>query len=77
MKSETMAMMSGKLYIEIRDKLNNNETCTYNIGTNGKPHTVTLTGIYLDTDPEFTRNPLQYAKINSDKNVQVKLEYDE
>jgi hypothetical protein len=77
MKIEKMAVMSGRLYIEIRDELKNNGHYVYNMGTSAQPQMVNLTDIYLDTDPEFTRNPKQYAKIDHDKNVQVKLEYEE
>jgi hypothetical protein len=31
--------------------------------------------MYMDTDADFTRNPRQFAKMNEDLHIQVKLEY--
>ena len=77
MKTEHMVMMTGKKYRELRSKVTNNETPEFNMGTDGKPVIVKVTDIYLDTDPEFTRHPEQYAKIQDDKQVQVMVEYEE
>jgi len=77
MKTERMVMMTGRKYQELKNSVDNNQTPEFNIGTDHKPHVVKITDIYLDTDPEFTRNPQQYAKVHDDKHVQVMVEYEE
>ncbi|WP_158828020.1 hypothetical protein [Mucilaginibacter lacusdianchii] len=76
MKSEKMVMLTGKQYQEIKSRLQNESSLTYNVGTENKPEVLTITDIYLDTDPEFTRNLGQYAQLPDDKLVQVMVEYD-
>ncbi|WDF56623.1 hypothetical protein [Mucilaginibacter sp. KACC 22063] len=77
MKAEKMVMLTGREYQEIKSKLDNDQSCIYNIGTEAKPQIINVTNIYLDTDPDFTRNPRQFAKVHDDKSVQVKIEYDD
>ncbi|WP_342645262.1 hypothetical protein [Mucilaginibacter sp. CSA2-8R] len=77
MKAEKMVMLTGKQYQEIKSELDKQSPLQYNIGTNGKPELLNITDIYLDTDPEFTRNPKQYAEVSNDNYVQVKVEYEE
>lgn len=76
MKAEKMVMLTGKQYQEIKQSLENNPSFEYNTGTNSNPDVVQITDIYLDTDPEFTRNPTQYAKVHNDNFVQVRIEYE-
>ncbi|QJD94491.1 hypothetical protein HH214_00705 [Mucilaginibacter robiniae] len=76
MKAEKMVMLTGKEYQEIKQSLETQSSYTYNVGTVSQPETVKITDIYLDTDPEFTRNPKQYAKVHDDKSVQVRIEYE-
>lgn len=76
MKAEKMVMLTGKQYQEIKQSLESNPTYQYNAGTGNKPEILNITDIYLDTDPEFTRNPKQYAQVHDDNYVQVKIEYD-
>ncbi|MCJ8209324.1 hypothetical protein MUY27_06360 [Mucilaginibacter sp. RS28] len=77
MKAEKTVMLTGKQYQEIRQKIDNGQPCIFNAGSDAKPHIINVTNVYLDTDPEFTRNPQQYAKVHDDKSVQVKLEYED
>lgn len=77
MKAEKMVMLTGKEYQEIKSKLDNGQTSIYNIGTPAKPHIINVTNIYLDTDPDFTRNPRQFAKVNDSNTIQVKMEYED
>ncbi len=77
MKAEKMVMLTGKEYQEIKNKIDNGQPCIYNIGSPSKPQIIHVLSIYLDTDPDFTRNPRQFAKIHNDKEVQVKIEYEE
>jgi heat shock protein HspQ len=77
MQSEKKVMITGKLYRDIKERLDNNEPYKFNIGSEKEPRMIRLTGIYLDTDPEFTRNPLQYAKIDDANSIQVKIEFEE
>jgi hypothetical protein len=77
MKAEKMVMLTGKQYQEVKQQLDKNSPFEYNVGTNGKPELLKITDIYLDTDPEFTRNPKQYAEVNDDNYVQVRVEYEE
>lgn len=77
MKTERMVMMTGRTYQELKSGVDHNSTPEFNIGSDNHPEIVKVTDIYLDTDPEFTRSPQQYAKIHEDKPVQVKVEYDE
>ncbi|CAM3685612.1 hypothetical protein MUGA111182_03150 [Mucilaginibacter galii] len=76
MKTEKMVMLTGKQYQEIKQSLETNPSYEYNSGTDNKPDVVHITDIYLDTDPEFTRNPTQYAKVRNDNYVQVRIEYE-
>lgn len=76
MKAEKMVMLTGKEYQEIKQSLETQSSYAYNIGTASQPETVNITDIYLDTDPEFTRNPKQYAKVHDDHTVQVRIEYE-
>lgn len=68
-------MITGKHYQDIKEHLDNSQPYQYNIGTENHPELVSVTEIYLDTDPDFTRNPKQFAKISDDLKVQVKIEY--
>ena len=70
-------MLTGKQYQEIKSRLETESSVSYNVGSNGKPETLNITDIYLDTDPEFTRNYNQYAKVSDDHHVQVRVEYEE
>ncbi|WP_345955537.1 hypothetical protein [Mucilaginibacter sp. PAMB04168] len=76
MKAEKMVMLTGKQYQEIKQALESQPFLEYNVGTNGNPEVVNISEIYLDTDPEFTRNPKQYAQVHDDHFVQVRIEYD-
>lgn len=69
-------MLTGKQYQEIKQSLEQQPSYEYNAGTNNTPDIVHITEIYLDTDPEFTRNPKQYAKVQDDNYVQVRIEYE-
>jgi len=76
MKTENKIMLTGKQYQQIKEKLETQPSYKYNTGTDSAPEIVQITDIYLDTDPEFTRNYNQYAKVGDDNFVQVKIEYD-
>ena len=73
--AEKTIMITGKHYQEIKEQVDNNEPYAYNIGTDGHPQMINITDIYLDTDPDFTRNPRQFAKVSDNLKVQVKIEY--
>jgi hypothetical protein len=75
MTAEKMIIVTGKQYLELKQSLESGEGLTYNIGTDKHPEIVRITNIYMDTDPDFTRNPRQFARMHEDLNVQVKLEY--
>jgi hypothetical protein len=75
MTAEKMIIVTGKQYLELKQSLESGEGLTYNIGTDKHPEIVRITNIYMDTDPDFTRNPRQFARMQEDLNVQVKLEY--
>ncbi|WP_413669401.1 hypothetical protein ACEN9X_05235 [Mucilaginibacter sp. Mucisp86] len=75
MTAEKMIIVTGKQYLELKQSLESGEGLTYNIGTDKQPEIVRITNIYMDTDPDFTRNPRQFARMHEDLNVQVKLEY--
>ncbi|GAB3920651.1 hypothetical protein [Mucilaginibacter myungsuensis] len=77
MKTERTIMMTGKEYQHIKEQLETNAEYEYHTGTEFEPETLTLTDIYLDTDPDFTRNPEQFARIDGDLSVQVKVVYEE
>jgi hypothetical protein len=77
MKAEKMVILTGKEYQDIKHKLDEGQPCIYNIGSSSKPQIIHVLSIYLDTDPDFTRNTGQFAKIHNDKDVQVKIEYEE
>jgi hypothetical protein len=77
MKAEKMVMLTGKKYQEIKQSLESQPSYEYNTGTNNNPDVVHITEIYLDTDPEFTRNPTQFAKVHDDNYVQVRIGYEE
>ena len=77
MKAEKMVMLTGKEYQDIKSKIDNNQPCIYNIGSASKPQIINVLSIYLDTDPDFTRNTGQFAKVSDTKQVQVKLEFEE
>ena len=75
MTAEKMIIITGKKYLELKQDLESGTGLTFNIGTDKNPEEVVITSMYLDTDPDFTRNPRQFARMNEDLNVQVKLEY--
>ena len=75
MTAEKMIIVTGKQYLELKQSLESGEGLTYKIGTDKHPEMVKITNIYMDTDPDFTRNPRQFARMHEDLNVQVKLEY--
>ncbi|QEM11823.1 MULTISPECIES: hypothetical protein [Mucilaginibacter] len=75
MTAEKMIIVTGKQYLQLKQNLESSEGLTYNIGTDKHPEVVKITNIYMDTDPDFTRNPRQFASMHEDLNVQVKLEY--
>ncbi|WP_295771148.1 hypothetical protein [uncultured Mucilaginibacter sp.] len=76
MKAEKTVMLTGKQYQDIKLHLQTQPYYEFNAGTSFNPDHVRITDIYLDTDPEFTRNPQQYAKVHNDNLVQVKIEYE-
>jgi hypothetical protein len=76
MKAEKMVMLTGKQYQDIKQSLETGSTYEYNTGTTSNPDVVHITDIYLDTDPDFTRNPTQFAKVHNDNFVQVKIEFE-
>ena len=76
MKTEKMVMLTGKQYQDIKRSLESQPSYEYNTGTDNNPDVVNITEIYLDTDPDFTRNPTQFAKVHNDNFVQVRIEYD-
>jgi hypothetical protein len=76
MTAEKMIMITGKQYLELKESLESVSGLTYNIGTDKHPEVVKITNMYMDTDPDFTRNPRQFAKMNEDLHIQVKLEYE-
>ena len=77
MKAERTIMITGKEYQHIKEHLENHADYEYHTGTEFDPEIIKVTDIYLDTDPDFTRNPKQFAKIDEDLSVQVKIEYEE
>jgi len=72
MKAEKTIMVTGKEYQHIKDYLKDHESYTYHNGNED----IDVTEIYLDTDPDFTRNPQQFAKVTDNLCVQVKVEYE-
>ena len=76
MKAEKMVMLTGKQYQDIKKSLESQPSYEYNTGTDNNPDVVKITEIYLDTDPDFTRNPTQFAKVHNDNFVQVRIEYE-
>lgn len=76
MKQEKTLMLSGKTYQEIKTQLQNKPKYLYNSGTEQNPELIQITNISLDTDPEFTRNPDEQAKINEDTEIQVITEFE-
>lgn len=77
MKAEKMVMLTGKQYQDIKQSLESQPSYEYNTGTDNHPDVVKITDIYLDTDPDFTRNPTQFAKVHNDNFVQVRIEYEQ
>ena len=77
MKTERTVMITGKEYQHIKEHLENHDEYEYHTGTEFDPETIKVTEIYLDTDPDFTRNPAQFAKIDGDLSVQVKIVFEE
>jgi hypothetical protein len=77
MKAEKTIMITGKQYQHIKEHLEHHPDYNYNSGGLYDPETIKVTEIYLDTDPDFTRNPKQFARVNDDLNVQVKIVYEE
>jgi hypothetical protein len=77
MKAEKTIMVTGKEYQYIKEYLEQHDEYEYQTGTEFDPQTIKVTEIYLDTDPDFTRNPKQFARVNDDLNVQVKIVYEE
>ncbi|WP_462265979.1 hypothetical protein [Mucilaginibacter sp.] len=77
MKAEKTLMLTGKQYQDVKAYLQTNESYAYNSGTDLNPEIINITDIALDTDPEFSRNPKQFAKVHEDKHVQVVAEYDD
>ncbi|HEY9194692.1 MAG TPA: hypothetical protein VIM77_00445 [Mucilaginibacter sp.] len=75
MTAEKMIITTGKHYLELKQSLESGEGLMYNIGTDKHPEMVKITNLYMDTDPDFTRNSGQFARMNEALNVQVKLEY--
>jgi hypothetical protein len=76
MKGDKMVMLTGKQYQDIKRALEAQPSYEFNAGTDGKPDVIHITDIYLDTDPEFTRNHNQYAEVSNDNYVQVRVEYE-
>ena len=77
MKAEKTTMITGKEYQHIKEHLKTNDFYEYRTGGAFTPETIKITEIYLDTDPDFTRNPQQFARVNDDLHVQVKMVYEE
>jgi uncharacterized protein YozE (UPF0346 family) len=77
MKAEKTIMVTGKEYQHIKEYLEHNPDYEYHAGSEFEPEIIKVTEIYLDTDPDFTRNPKQFARINDDLSVQVKIVYEE
>lgn len=77
MKAEKTTIITGKEYQHIKEHLQNNAYYEFSNGSMFSPETVKITEIYLDTDPDFTRNPKQFARVADDQNVQVKMVYEE
>jgi len=75
MTAEKMIIITGKQYLALKQSLESGEGLTYNIGTDKHPEMVKITNMYMDTDPDFTRNSGQFAKMSESLNVQVKMEY--
>lgn len=76
MKAEKTLVITGQQYQEIKAHLQQNASYTYNSGTDLVPEMIQITDISLDTDPDFSRNEQQFAKVHSDKTVQVVAEYE-
>ena len=77
MKTERTIMITGKEYQHIKEHLESHDEYEYHTGTEFDPELIRVTEIYLDTDPDFTRNPKQFAKVDDDLHVQVKIVYEE
>lgn len=77
MRTERTIMITGKEYQQIKDYLQHHDVYEYHTGTEFEPEVIKVTDIYLDTDPDFTRNPQQFARINDNLSVQVKIVYDD
>lgn len=75
MTAERMIMITGKQYLELKQRLESDNGLIYNIGTDKHPEPVKIINMYMDTDADFTRHPRQFAKMNEDLHIQVKLEY--
>jgi hypothetical protein len=77
MKAEKTIMITGKEYQHIKEYLEQHPEYEYHTGSEFEPEVIKVTEIYLDTDPDFTRNPKQFARIDDDLHVQVKIEYED
>ena len=75
MTAEKMIIITGKQYLELKQRLESGDGLVYNIGTDKHPEEVKIVNMYMDTDPDFTRNPRQFATMSEDLHIQVKLEY--
>ena len=77
MKAEKTIMVTGKEYQHIKEYLEHHTEYAYATGNEFDPQVIKVTEIYLDTDPDFTRNPKQFARVNDDLHVQVKIVFEE
>lgn len=70
-------MITGKEYQHIKEHLLHHADYEYQTRNGHHQETIKVTEIYLDTDADFTRHPEQFARINDDLQVQVKIVYEE
>lgn len=76
MKEEKTIMVTGKEYQYIKEHLEHHPEYEYHAGTEFDTQIIKVTEIYLDTDADFTRHPQQFARVNDDLQVQVKIVYE-
>ena len=74
---EKTVIMTGKQYVDLKNKLEQRQEARLNIGTDSEPRTVTLEEVYIDSDPDFSADPDKYPKIDDDAEIQVRIKFSE
>lgn len=77
MKAEKTILITGKEYQHIKEHLAHHPEYEYFNEEEPRPETIKVTEIYLDTNPDFTRHPKEFARVNENLQVQAKIVYEE